>query len=141
MGYSAPKKVYRLVFEDPAMNGLVVRARAASLGKLMSLMSIASLAGKAPADMTGEDFAETDKLFRLFADCLVDWNLEDEGTPVPPTYDGLMEQEIDWVNALVEAWMTGTMGVSGPLVSSSTGGARFPEGSIPMEPLSASRAS
>jgi hypothetical protein len=125
MGYQ--RKVYRLVFDDPEMDGLEVRAKSVSLGAM-----------RKAADSDDEFL-----MMELFAKALVSWNLEDDGEPVPATLEGLEDQDPEFVTAIITAW-TGTIsGVpdASPLGGGSDSGRRSLEASIPMETLSPSRAS
>src|SRR5215510_14389149 len=112
------------------MEGLEVRARSITTGKLLALSRL-----RAPT-LTAEDVEE---LFMALADALVDWNLEDEnGNPVPATVEGLYAQDLDFAQRIVWAWIDAVSGVDAPLEPSSPSGGPFPEASIPMEPLSVS---
>lgn len=139
MGFKREAKVYKLVWpEDHENHGLEVRMRGLAVGELAALGGMADLGGPA----TAEALAALDDLLRLFASKLVGWNLDDDqGEPVPATYDGVQTLDNEFVMQLVDAWMTATAGVSPPLSPSSIGGGTSLAGSIPMEPLSASRAS
>jgi hypothetical protein len=131
-GYRPERRVYRLRFEDPGMSGLVVRARSAPVGQFMGLVQLAD-----QAKASVEDVKRIDELFRGFADCLLEWNLEDDdGQPVPPTIEGLYGQDMDFALTIIFAWIEGIVGVTGPLGNSSSDGGRSEELSIPMEPLS-----
>lgn len=144
-GYKPEPKLYRLRFDDHP--GLIVRARSTSAG---AFLEIADLSDTARAD----DSAAIRELFRKFADVLVSWNLDYsmdgplddtgelawlEGDPVPPTWAGLMTQDLDMVLTLIEGWMTAVAGVSTPLAQPSSGGSPSLVESLPMEPLSLSR--
>lgn len=133
-GYVRQRKVYRLRFADEDMAGLVVQARSAPVGQFLGLAKLAELKG---GDFKSEDAAKIDELFRGFAACLVDWNLEDEdGTPVPATLEGIYTQETDFVLQIIFAWIEAIAGVSVPLGPRSSDGGRSLEGSMPMETLS-----
>lgn len=143
MSYVRKKKILKLVFEDPEMSGLVVRAKSVPLGQLLKLMKLADLDTE---NLTTEDLGLVDEVLSLFARSLVDWNLENEDeegvrTPVPATYEGVQEQDLDFVINIVSAWVEAMAGVSAPLPKRSDSGATFPEGSLPMVALSGSRAS
>lgn len=130
MGYVREPTVYRLRFEDPAMNGLIVRVAGLTTGELLELVRL------------GSDPGEVEKLFRLFAAKLVDWNLEQpEGVSVPATYEGVLSQEDGFVLQLIDAWQEAVAGVPAPLARTSGGGRPSPVASIPMVPLSENRAS
>jgi hypothetical protein len=138
MGYKRKRKTYVLSFDDPELAGLEVRARGASIGKLFGLMDLMRFADRR-GDLKPEDVQEMDQLFRLFADRLESWNLEEEdGTPIEPTYENLMDQEINFVLPLVLAWADALVGTGGPLDESLPAGQQPEVASIPMEPLSAS---
>lgn len=125
MGYQ--RKIYKLVFDDPEMNGLEVRARSVSIGAMRKVQE------------TNDEFL----MMELFSKALVSWNLEDDGVPVPATLEGLQDQDADLVLAIVGAWMGTIAGVpdASPLDDASNSGKPSLEASIPMEPLSASQAS
>jgi hypothetical protein len=61
-----------------------------------------------------------------------------ENAPVPATEAGLLEQDPDFVMAIINAWTSAVGDVGDGLGKGSTSGARFPEVSIPMELLSKS---
>lgn len=81
------------------------------------------------------------KLYGTFADNLVSWNLEDEdGNPVPTTYEGICSLETRFAKKLLNAWRDAMTAVDNPLHSGSTSGgpsrkAAPLELSIPMETL------
>jgi hypothetical protein len=135
-------KVYRLVFDDPEMDGLIVKARSLPLGQLLKFtkMSKQSLDGL-PAD---ERIEVVTDLIETFAKALISWNLESEAEegglrlPVPATKEGLHAQDFDFVLEIIMAWMETVMSVSAPLGRRSSAGGPSLEASIPMEPLSMS---
>lgn len=139
MGYKRQAKVFKLKFEDPEMEGLVVRVRSVKLGKLMNLVRAMDLD---TARLSSGDLDVIDDVFRTFTEALVDWNLEDEkGEPVPTTMEGVYSQELDFVMEVIAAWVEVLTGVSSPLAKGSTDGRTFQEASLPMEALSPSRSS
>jgi hypothetical protein len=141
MGYKR-EKVYRLVFEDPDLKGLEVKARSVAVGKLLQISELKELRNSGELD--GDGIAKTRDLLKIFADALVSWNLEVDITvngevitqPVPATLDGLLEQDLDFVLQIIEAWMEAVTSVSKSLGKASPSGVTFPEGSLPMAPLS-----
>lgn len=133
MGYKRPARVFKLTFEDPEMDGLVVRVRSVKLGKLLGLVRAMDLDTE---KLTPDNTDLIDDVFKTFAEALVSWNLEDEkDQPVPTTVEGVYDQELDFVMAIVDAWVNALTGVSTPLAKSSTGGGNFLEASLPMEVL------
>lgn len=131
MGYKRKPKVYRLEFTDPEFEGLVVRTRSLPLGEFMELSGADAATGEG-----------TQKMMRAFARALVEWNLEDElGEPVKPSYDGIMAQDLDFITALITAWMDAIASVSPNLPRGSNSGGTSLEASLPMESLSPSRMS
>jgi hypothetical protein len=123
MGFKHQAKVYRLVFDDPALAGLEVRARSLSIGELRD---------------------DDTSVLEAFAKALDSWNLEDEGgEPLPPTLETLESYpDIDFINALSAAWLNAVAGVDDELgKGSDSGRPSLEESAIPMEPLSPSLAS
>src|SRR5690606_18443831 len=143
MSYVRKPKTFKLTFEDPEMKGLVVRAKSVPLGRLLKLMKVADLDTD---NLKAEDLELIDEILVMFSKSLVSWNLEnedDEGNrvPVPATYEGVQEQDLDFVITIIGAWVEAMAGVSAPLPKRSPSGVTFPEGSLPMDVLSPSRAS
>lgn len=139
MGYVRERKVYRLRFVDDDMAGLVVEAHSTNLG---AFLDVAEWVDIDPTSTSPEDLRKLASLFETFADALVSWNLEEPaGVPVPATLEGLRSQDVDFCLAIIRAWFEAVGGVPGPLGARSSAGELSLEASIPMEPLSVSRAS
>jgi len=138
VGYQIGQKVYRLVFDDGDLAGLEVRTRSLPLGALLDIAKLAGLAGK---QFDVADLGEVEKLFSLFADALLSWNVEDEaGAAVPATPEGLRLLDFGTVIQLISEWIEAVAGVAVPLPKTSSGGQPSLEASMPMEPLSPSPA-
>lgn len=138
MGYQPPRKTYRLVFDEGEYAGLSVRVRSVPLGQFMALTRLAETAGDGKEQ---EAFAGMGELFEGFADALVDWNVEDDGAPVPADLSGVYAQDFDFVMFLVGEWISAMGDVAAPLVPPSVSGGTSLEASIPMDVLSLSPAS
>lgn len=132
MGFEYNPKLRKLIFEDPEMAGLEARVK---LPAMAVVLKVASMQG---ARVDADGFKD---LVADFADCLVEWNLEKKGEPVPPTLEGLLEQDQDLLIMLVDAWQSGLAGVDAPLETPSRDGEPSLVASIPMAPLSESQAS
>lgn len=152
MGYERGT-TFVLTFEDPSFEGLEVRARGISTGHLFRILDLVEMLEE--KNLSPAQIKQLDTLFRVFAGCpagctaahedqggnhyarkLKSWNLTEDGEPVPATYEGLMSQDFEFTQTLVEAWLDGMVGTPGPLDESSTDGGQFQEESIPMEILS-----
>ncbi|MFD5509105.1 hypothetical protein ACFWIB_15190 [Streptomyces sp. NPDC127051] len=132
MGYTPKRKIYNLDFEGTDFEGLTVSVRGLNTGQYLDLWE-----AKAEAEAGGE----TGRVLYLLAGQLIGWNVEDDqGQPVPPTFDGIKSQDLDLNLAIVNAWTTAMAGVPAPLEPSSSGGGPSLEASLPMEPLSPSLA-
>lgn len=150
--YVRQAKTYKLVFTEEDMAGLQVRAKSLPLGAFMDLIDLAGRFDEADAsDLSAEDAKALRQLFEGFAEALVSWNLEapvydDDGTvvgstPVPATVEGMYTQDMEFVMAVIKAWMDAVAGVSAPLAPGSPSGAQSLEASMPMAPQSTSPAS
>jgi hypothetical protein len=128
MGFRPEKKVFRLKFEDSELEGLEVMAGGTTTGEMLDLQD---------AEKGQVAFA-----IEMLGKRLISWNLEEEdGTPVPANADGLRSQDPDFVRAIIAAWTEAIGGVEAPLRAGSDSGETSLAASIPMEPLSQSRAS
>jgi hypothetical protein len=61
-------------------------------------------------------------LCRFVAGILVDWNLEDDGGPIPVTYEGLVRVYPAIIHDLVTRWMEAQVNVPAPLAETSSAG-------------------
>lgn len=87
MGFKKQPKVYRLRFEDPDMEGLVVEARSLPIGEFLKVTELSSLPKDDP-----QAAGAAKEMFRVLAVSLVSWNLENEfGEPVPAAYWACLE--------------------------------------------------
>lgn len=129
-------KRYRLLFgDDTGHPGLEVTMRGMSAKEYLRIMR--HMVGLNITEMTNESVAAAETVIGLMADYVTEWNLEDDdGKPVPPTAESLLDQDLDLVLAVLTQWTTAIGGVAPPLPSSSNGGGSYPEASIPMVPLS-----
>ena len=140
MGYVRKRRVYRLRFEDEELDGLVVKVRSASVGRLLEFMRF--LAGLSDDDLIADDVEKFAGLFESFAEVLEEWNLEDEdGRPVPATLEGVRTQDADFVMDIMRVWFQAVTQPPGPLPATSSAGGPSAAPPLPMEPLSPSRAS
>ncbi|BBC35294.1 hypothetical protein SGFS_065880 [Streptomyces graminofaciens] len=127
MGYKPRRKIYTLAFEGEEYEGLEVKIRGLNTGQVMDIDA-------ARAD--GGDSAIV-AMLQLMAEQLVEWNVEDdEGQPVPTTFEGVRSLDIDFNWAVIDAWQNAAAGVPAPLESGSTSGEPSLVASIPTETLS-----
>lgn len=135
-GYKRKAKVYKLIFEDEEFAGLEVRVKSLPVGDFLDLTDLADVAaGTAGAEQKDK----IERLFAIFADALLDWNLLDEDdNPVPANLDGVKSQDLDFDLTVIKAWMEAVAGVAAPLVTGSNGGTTTLEASLPMAPLTPS---
>lgn len=137
MGFKRTRKIYKLRFEDPDMEGLVVRAHSTSGEDFLAIQEMAG-------SVTDESAAASMRLlYTTFAKVLIDWNLEYDDRPevMPTTAESLLAQDFDFAMALINAWMKAVAGVPDELGKESTPSSPLLEASLPMEPLSVSLAS
>ena len=128
-GFSRTRTVFKLVFDDPDLNGLIVKVRKGSIRDHLDW-------DLATAQNSGQGQVE------LFAKLLVEWNVTgDDGEVLPLTADSLWSLEKSTFSAIVEAWLENTREVDVPLEQPSSDGALSEVASIPTETLSESLAS
>ena len=122
-----PRQVI-LRFAD--MPGLEVVMGGMPVGKLMDMLGLADdfEAGKASAE-------DATRLFTMFAERLVSWNLDDEnGRPVPADLAGVRSLDTDLFMAMFEGWFSGMTQVPKASSTPSSNGADL-VASLPMETL------
>lgn len=129
MGYRKIPRIHTLEFDGELLNGLVVRMKSVSFGKVRRLIA-------AVGDETGDDTEAMDSVVSLLAESLVSWTLEDEtGAPVEPGMDGLDLLDFDEVMEIADKWLEAITGPSKDLGKGSSSGATFPGQPLTMEAL------
>lgn len=127
MGYRPKQKIYTLEFEGEEYDGLEVRIRGLNTGQTLDL-------DVARADGSEEAIRS---ILELMADRLIEWNVEDDdGQPVPPTFDGVRTLDLDFNWKIIDAWQNAVAGVPAPLDEPSTSTEPSLVASIPTETLS-----
>lgn len=126
------KKTYLLEWpEGHEYHGLQIRTRPVALGAMLEIV-----------ERSDDDKTALRELFQRFADVLVWWNLEDDnGAPIPATFEGMETADVDMLTDVIKAWQTLVVGVSGPKEQPSSAGSQSVEGLIPMDTLSESQVS
>ncbi|MEU3161779.1 hypothetical protein ABZ753_30905 [Streptomyces griseoincarnatus] len=127
MGYRPKRRVFQLDFTGTDYEGLEASMRAPTVGEELEFTKLRNK----------EDSGQ--ELFTFLTRLLVSWNVEDDnGQPVPCTFEGVCSQDGAMVLAILDAGQTAASGVPAPLPQSSPDGEPSPEASIPMAPLSVS---
>jgi len=69
------------------------------------------------------------EMLRLFAEAiLMEWNLDDDdGQPIPPTFEGMQDLSPPFLSAMIGAWSSAMGEPSPPLAEPSNDGAMSPE--------------
>lgn len=131
MGFERNPKVYHLKFQDGEYAGLEVRVRSLSMKQLLVIRT-----GNGEEGKDG-----TERAVEFLAERIISWNLTDKGVPVAPTLENILEEDDDFVLAIINKWTSAVSGVSAPLEEPSPSGEISQVASIPTEPLSESLAS
>lgn len=127
MGFLKVPTIYTLTFEGTDYDGLIVRMKGLSVGRIRRLM-------RATGEGETEDQA-VGEILELLAEGLVSWNLEDENGPVPPTAAGLEDQDFAFILTLSNDWLDQVTGVDEKLGKDSGSGETFPGRPLTMEAL------
>jgi hypothetical protein len=136
MGYEVEDTTYTLEFDDRPGAEIVCRA-----GSMESHLEALSLDWVLNREVFGQRFhtddevkAELTRLYGIFAEHIVSWNLEIKGQPVPITAAGLMRLDREFSKLATTAWLRGVFGISAPLEQpfGPTETDDFDESSIPM---------
>lgn len=116
-----------LKFQNEELQGLEVRARSLSMGRLLDVSELK------------DEFRRTSgrgalvEFFKAFEGALEYWNLEDESGPVPQTVDGLLSLDMSLALMIVTTWFDAMASVGDDLGKGSTSGVKTLEASMPME--------
>lgn len=126
MGYRRVPTIYTLN-EIPGEDGLIVRMKTISFGKVRRLIALMS------ADDNDDNVM--DEISAQVVKNLVSWNLEDDDGPVEPDVAGVDAQDFDLVLKIVNSWLDAITGVSEDLGKDSSSGEKFPGQPLTMEAL------
>lgn len=126
MGYRRVPTIYTLN-EIPGEDGLIVRMKTISFGKVRRLIALMS------ADDNDDNVM--DEISAQVVKNLVSWNLEDDDGPVEPDVAGVDAQDFDLVLKIVNSWLDAITGVSKDLGKDSSSGEKFPGQPLTMEAL------
>ncbi|MGQ5576773.1 hypothetical protein [Streptomyces sp. ECR3.8] len=130
MGYRPKRRIFRLDFTGTDWEGLEASMRGLTVGEELELEGL-----------RGQQGGGT-RWFEILTGLLVEWNVEDEqGRPVPTTFEGVSTQDSAMVMAILDALQKAASGVPDPLPQSSPDGEPSPAVPIPMAPLSPSQQS
>ncbi len=140
-GFKREPKQYRLMFEDPSLEGLEVTMRSLTIEKFIELTVLIDSFGKVSDQAVPQTAADMEKLFQAFTKALVGWNLEDDEGPLLPVYEIVKSQELDFIMQIVLAWSGAMSAVAPPLSEGSSNGAISLEQSQQLASLSQSQAS
>ena len=123
MGYKPQRTLYKLNFAETEYAGLEVTVRSPTIQALLDLQDLADL----PA-LSGDQVRE---MFRGFAQMLISWNVEDDDdTPVPATYEGVITQDPDFIKMIILAWQDNVASAPPPLQTGSPNGGNPQEESL-----------
>lgn len=136
MGYQAPSKGFLIRID--AHPGFEAKAGSLSIEQYLQL-ELALDSDSAPT--VPEQVANMEKILEIFAGALTEWNLEDQGEPVPATLEGVRSQESGFVLQIVRGWREAMAFVPPPLPEGSNSGESAPELSLPTATLSPSPSS
>jgi hypothetical protein len=129
--YIPRQKTYTLDFKGTEHNGLVVTMEPLSVGEILEVQG-----------SQGDKPSSDNPVFAIFARHIIRWNLaRPDGSDVPTTLEGVLEQSADLLTAIVAAWSNAIAGVPAPLDRRSTSGSTSLEDMITTETLSPSLAS
>lgn len=97
MGFQRKRKIYKLDFAGTEYDGLVVKVGGLTTGEYLELVTLA-----APGVENSED--ETAGMLRMLAGHLKSWNLEEDGEPIPATFEGVKSNDLSMNMAIITAW-------------------------------------
>jgi hypothetical protein len=141
MGFRPQPKTYKLNFKDSELDGLMVRIGGCTVGEWQDLLRLSS------PDTGEEAAAANDATIELFANYLIEWDLEHSrdhckdpehtgadhykiGDPVPATPEGIATQENVMITQIIVAWQRAMQYVADDLGKGSMNGSSSQEASL-----------
>lgn len=129
MGVHIEPTHYKLIFEDPSLDGLEVVARELSIDELVQYTELLAA--------TPNQRERVTKRAEFICERLVSWNLDDEdGNPLPITPQVLLSQPRRVNIELSAAWLREVVGFTAPPAPHSEPSDGGSLSSLPMETMS-----
>lgn len=123
MGYKRKIKTFTLVFDGTEYEGLEIEAKSLPMGDFLDVSK------RFQSDKQNE--GDVEAILDTFASSVISWNLEDESDePVPATLDGLKTLDLEFVFAVIAAWLQGISGTTAELGKDSPSGGSSLEASM-----------
>lgn len=140
------RRVYLLDFTgDDELDELTIKCRGASLDFILSmgaqLEAATELQGAEDQESGLKAMGLIREMTEAYASVLISWDLTEGGVEIPATAAGLRTLDLAQLMRVIQAWQRAVMNVELPLAQRSADGEPSEALSLPMEPLSASRAS
>lgn len=134
MGFKKVPTIHTLTFEGTEYEGLEVRMKSTSVGKMRSMLTL--LGGSDDEGDEGSSLAFVDSVIDMLVEYMVSWNMEEEdGTPIPADAEGLSDQELPFLLMLSERYLDQLTGPGPELGKGSPAGQQFPGQPPTMEAL------
>lgn len=128
MGYKRKIKTFTLVFEGEEYEGLEINAKSLPMGAFLDVSK------RFQSEKQSEEDVEA--ILATFASSVTSWNLEDDDDkPIPASLDGLKVLDLEFVFAVIAAWLQGISGTTAELGKGSPSGDNSPEASMLMADL------
>lgn len=125
MGFKKPSNTIKLTFTGE-YEGLKVAVKTPSIKTALFMQSLEKM----------DDNEGVPAMVKSLAEHIVSWNVEDDnGKTIKATENELTNLPIDMFQAILEKWITSTVGVPAPLDNNSNSISAFQEDLIPMDVL------
>lgn len=127
-GYLPKQTLYKLTFDNPDFEGLEVFVKSVSMAMITKMLGVVDqFSGVDKENFKPEDLEKVNDVFRMFAKMLHRWNVENEDddgnrVPVPPTFEGVSEQDFDFIMPVIEKSLTAITQAPPPLPGGSPSG-------------------
>lgn len=115
-GFQPKPKLYELIWGDGDYAGLEVTAKGVSTQAFLEIHKLAEGMGDQPKA------GEIEKLLQRFSKLLVEWNITEDGKPVPADYEHLGALDVDLSMEIFSRWSQAVGGVDPTSPAGSNGG-------------------
>jgi hypothetical protein len=132
MGFQKKHKIYDLDFTGTALEGLTLKARGMTMREALEVGGTFDVLNQIKDVVTPEQMAKIQDALDFFASRIVEWDLEEDGVPVPISGAALMELDITDTMLALAAWQDAVTDVPAPLEQRSSAGSKWEGEPIPM---------
>lgn len=132
MGFEKKHRIYDLDFTGTGLEGLTLKARGMTMREALDVGATFDVLNEIKEKVTEEQKVRIHEALDFFASRIVEWDLEEDGVPVPVSGGALLDLDLTDTMLALAAWQDAVTDVPAPLEQRSNAGSKWEGEPIPM---------